>query len=235
MRPEPQKKFSVLILGPAGAGKTAFLGNLRGESENHNLSPTMGLSYCFCDDQSQAVRGIFSDVSGEKRFFFLRKMLIQQKKDCFIIIVDDLSTDGTLQSIENTLAEIWGVYSVKNHPPMGLIINHKVNSRANFEIIHSVIAEKYEGLFHFVTHCSVTDKNYRDRLFCQVAKIANVPLFQSDVTKTEWGSWFYETSISVMAYLNSFFQQKSAVLAITDKKPEPAVSPACVENATQKS
>ena len=223
MHNQSMKKFSVLVLGPLGAGKTSLLRNLKGLDEVGSPSGTQGLDHVFCEDSTRTVKAVFVDPSGDTRFSFVRMAALQQKKDCIVIVVDNLNFEKSLMAIEACLCEIDQVYR-DNHPPLGLIVNQKSESHINSEIFYATIEKKYADRFVFIDHCSVLDKNYRRCLFNQLARISGVPIIHEDPNAPDWSAWASDLGKSVSEsayhaanYIGSFFQRAPVVQNASDE------------------
>ena len=211
------------MLGPVGAGKSSLLRNLKGLDEVGSPSGTQGLDHVFCEDPARTVKAVFVDPSGDTRFSFVRMAALKQKKDCIVIVVDNVDFEKSLTAIESCLCEIDRVYQ-DNHPPLGLIVNQKSESDINSEFFYETIEKKYAERFVFIDHCSVLDKNYRRCLFNQFARISGVPIIHEDPSVQDWSAWASDAGKSVaqsaynaVNYFGSFFQRAPAVQNSSDE------------------
>lgn len=182
------KRFYVLLLGPQGAGKSTLIANFENIKNLADLEQTIGMSYCFCNDDIRSVKGVFFDIGGDQRFSFITQEMLRMAKDCIVLLVDDLNIEKTLREISYYLEKI-EESSENAEVPLGLIVNQKDMSQATAKILHDEIASRYGDRFQFVDHCPVSDPRFRSTLFNQLARVSGVQIPHVDPAVMSWGEW----------------------------------------------
>ena len=220
-------RLNVVILGPAGTGKSLLLRGLSPSTDNpeqdHSITyySTIGVDSRFLRHEDVTVR--LDDISGNDRFSGLRKSFIAQSNH-FIIVISAHSK--TLNAdIEKCLAEIDDVKKSVDAHKVLLIINEAKESKDLLEKVFSISDPALKKIPYITVGQIFPDSN--NLFICNIRKMimhrfANAKNYNGQVTHiTGNNTASSASSLTFFSTLRNYFSGSNTKSDIKSTPSEP--------------